>query len=195
MLTARALDRLLNAVDGSPWSGAAGRCDRRRAPATQLYTPEERARRDASAWTAVQGILAPLQFAVFLVSLGLVLRYLATGEGLAIATASIVLKTLVLYTIMVTGSIWEKVVFGRWLFAPAFYWEDVFSILVLGLHTAYLAALMAGIGDAQDQMLLALAAYAAYVVNAAQFLLKLRAARREAPMRLGRGAGTTGYAG
>jgi 3-vinyl bacteriochlorophyllide hydratase len=28
-------------------------------------------------------------------------------------------------------------------------------------------------------MMLALAAYAAYVVNAAQFLLKLRAARRE----------------
>jgi 3-vinyl bacteriochlorophyllide hydratase len=29
-------------------------------------------------------------------------------------------------------------------------------------------------------MLLALAAYAAYVINAAQFLLKLRAARRDA---------------
>jgi 3-vinyl bacteriochlorophyllide hydratase len=33
--------------------------------------------------------------------------------------------------------------------------------------------------SAVDQMLLALAAYAAYVVNATQFLLKLRAARRE----------------
>ena len=48
-----------------------------------LYTAEERRRRDASPWTLVQGVLAPVQFAVFLVSLCLVLRYLATGEGLA----------------------------------------------------------------------------------------------------------------
>ena len=33
----------------------------------------------------------------------------------------------VFYTIMVTGAIWEKVVFGQYLFAPAFFWEDVFS--------------------------------------------------------------------
>ena len=72
-----------------------------------LYTPEERARRDQSPWTIVQGVLAPVQFLVFLVSLALVLRYLATGEGYAVATASIVVKTLVLYTIMITGSIWE----------------------------------------------------------------------------------------
>ena len=149
-----------------------------------LYTDEERVRRDATRWTLVQGVLAPVQFLVFLVSLGLVLRWLATGEGFAAATASVVLKTLLLYTIMVTGSIWEKVVFGRWLFAPAFFWEDVFSMLVLALHTAYLAALFTGALDARGQMLLALAAYAAYLVNAAQFLLKLRAARLDEARRL-----------
>jgi 3-vinyl bacteriochlorophyllide hydratase len=142
-----------------------------------LYTAEERARRDQSPWTIVQGVLAPLQFLVFLVSLALVLRYLATGEGYAVATGSIVVKTLVLYAIMVTGSIWEKVVFGRWLFAPTFFWEDVFSMLVLALHTAYLAALWAGGWAPTALIALALAAYAAYVVNAAQFVLKLRAAR------------------
>lgn len=145
-----------------------------------LYTPAERARRDATVWTLVQGVLAPLQFLVFLVSLGLVLRWLATGEGYAVANASVVVKTLVLYTIMITGSIWEKVVFGRWLFAPAFYWEDVFSMLVLALHTAYLVALATGALDARGLMLLALAAYATYVINAAQFILKLRAARLDA---------------
>lgn len=142
-----------------------------------LYTPEERQRRDDSPWTLVQGILAPLQFLVFLVSLVLVLRYLATGEGLFAAHVSIVIKTGVLYLIMVTGSIWEKVVFGRYLFAPAFYWEDVFSMLVLALHTAYLIALFAALLDTTALMYLALAAYAAYVINAVQFLLKLRAAR------------------
>jgi 3-vinyl bacteriochlorophyllide hydratase len=151
--------------------------NRARAP---LYTPAERARRDASRWTLVQGILAPLQFLVFLVSACLVLRFLASGEGYAAATASIVLKTALLYLIMVTGSIWEHDVFGRYLFAPAFYWEDVVSIVVLALHTAYLAALASGALQPRQQMYLALAAYVAYAVNATQFLLKLRAARRDA---------------
>ena len=142
-----------------------------------LYTPEQRLRRDASPWTLVQGVLAPVQFLVFLVSLALVVRYLLTGDGYALATASVVLKTLTLYAIMITGSIWEREVFGCYLFAPAFYWEDVFSFLVLALHTAYLGAVLIGLGDPRQQMLLALAAYATYVVNAAQFVLKLRAAR------------------
>ena len=90
----------------------------------------------------MQGILAPVQFAVFLISLGLVVRYLTPGEGFDAATASIVIKTLLLYAIMITGSIWEREVFGCYLFAPAFFWEDVFSFLVLALHTAYLVALV-----------------------------------------------------
>ncbi|HSG87995.1 MAG TPA: 2-vinyl bacteriochlorophyllide hydratase [Pseudomonadales bacterium] len=147
--------------------------------AQPLYTPEERVRRDATRWTLVQGILAPLQFLVFLVSLGLVLRFLSTGEGYAAATASVVLKTCVLYLIMITGSIWEKVVFDRWLFAPAFFWEDVFSFVVLALHSAYLVALFAGL-DPVLQMTLALMAYATYVVNAGQFIFKLRMARLQA---------------
>jgi 3-vinyl bacteriochlorophyllide hydratase len=141
-----------------------------------LYTDEERRRRDQSPWTLVQGVLAPLQFIVFLVSVGLILRYLATGEGLVAATASVIVKTLVLYTIMITGSIWEREVFGQYLFAPAFYWEDVVSMLVLALHTAYLAALAMGV-EPRTQMLIALAAYATYFVNATQFILKLRSAR------------------
>lgn len=145
-----------------------------------LYTDEERRRRDESVWTMVQAVLAPIQFAIFFVSLGLVIRYLTTGEGVFAADVSIVAKTLALYTIMVTGSIWEKDVFGRWLFARPFFWEDMFSMLVLALHTAYLVMLFGGIGSADARMFVALAAYAAYVINAGQFLLKLRAARLDA---------------
>ena len=145
-----------------------------------LYTPAERARRDATPWTVVQGVLAPLQFAAFAISLVLVLRCLATGDGYAAATVSVVVKTAFLLTIMVTGSIWERAVFGRWLLAPAFFWEDVVSFGVIALHLAYLAALAAGAAP-EAQMGWALAAYAAYVVNAAQFLRKLRMARLEAP--------------
>lgn len=145
--------------------------------ARPLYTPEQRQRRDATPWTLVQGILAPLQFLVFAISLVLVCTFLTTGEYYSAATASIVLKTLLLYTIMVTGAIWEKEVFGQYLFAPAFYWEDVFSMLVIALHTAYLAALLFDLASPRGQMLLALAAYGTYAINATQFLLKLRQAR------------------
>jgi 3-vinyl bacteriochlorophyllide hydratase len=152
--------------------------------ARPLYTPEQRRRRDASGWTLVQGILAPLQFLVFLVSLVLVSRFLATGDGALAATVSIVVKTAALYAIMVTGSVWEKVVFDRWLFAPAFFWEDVVSMVVLALHTAYLVMLIGDLGSERGRMLLALVAYATYAINAAQFLLKLRAARLDAAPRL-----------
>lgn len=142
-----------------------------------LYTPEQRLRRDSTVWTLVQGVLAPLQFVIFLISAALVIRYLLSGEGAYAATVSIVLKTVTLYTIMITGSIWEKVVFDKWLFAESFFWEDVFSFLVLALHTAYLVMLIWGLGTERERMILALAAYAAYAINATQFLLKLRAAR------------------
>ncbi len=117
------------------------------AKSKSLYTAEERQRRDASKWTLVQGVLAPFQFLVFLVSLALVLRFLWTGHGQAAAAVSVVTKTITLYAIMITGSIWEKDVFGRYLFAPAFFWEDAFSMLVLALHTAYLVALFVGLLD------------------------------------------------
>jgi 3-vinyl bacteriochlorophyllide hydratase len=150
---------------------------RPRKPARPLYTEEERARRDASPWTKVQGVLAALQFFVFLGSLALVLRTLLTGEGLLAANVSVVVKTLVLYTIMVTGAIWEHDVYGKYLFAPAFFWEDVVSMGVIALHTAYIVALWQGLLAPRELMLLALAAYVTYVVNAGQFIWKLRRAR------------------
>ncbi len=145
-----------------------------------LYTPEQRLRRDSSVWTRVQGVLAALQFIVFLVSLVLVLRFLTTGAGFEAATASIVIKTGILFTIMVTGAIWEKDVFGQYLFAPAFFWEDAVSMIVIALHSAYLIAWFYALLDAQGQMLLALMAYGTYAINAGQFLYKFRAARVQA---------------
>lgn len=146
-----------------------------------LYTAEERRRRDETPWTLVQGILAPVQFLVFLISVGLVLTYLSTGEYYAAATVSVLIKTFVLYTIMVTGAIWEKRVFGKYLFASSFFWEDAVSMLVIALHTAYLVAVIGNYGSAADRMDLALAANVTYAINATQFILKLRAARLEAP--------------
>ena len=144
-----------------------------------LYTAEEKKRRDETIWTLVQGVLAPLQFFVFLVSTYLVIRYLNTGEGYQVATISVIFKTSILMLIMVTGAIWEKVVFGQYLLAPAFFWEDIVSFFVIFLHIAYVLALWINLFSEQQLMLLALVAYVAYFVNALQFLIKLRAARMQ----------------
>lgn len=142
-----------------------------------LYTPEQRKRRDETKWTLVQGILAPLQLFAMLISVVLVLRYLKTGEGLLAANVSVIVKTIFLYVIMVTGAIWEKVVFDQYLFHEAFFWEDVVSFGVIAVHTAYLWGLFAG-WDPRVNLTIALVAYVIYTVNAIQFLLKLKAARR-----------------
>ncbi len=177
------VERVIGRLDNCPWATVAGDIPissyayPRRRP---IYSAEQRHRRDETLWTLVQAWLAPIQFAVFIVSLCLVLHYFATGKGLALATGSVVVKTLALYCIMVTGSLWEREVFGVYLFAPSFFWEDIGSMIVLVLHTSYVIALMAGYLTAGELLMLALAAYAAYLVNAGQFVLKLRSARREA---------------
>jgi 3-vinyl bacteriochlorophyllide hydratase len=151
----------------------------RKPPPAPLYTEDQKRRRDESPWTIVQGVLAPLQLLAFLVSVYLVLHFLRTGEGEQAATISIFVKTGFLYLIMYTGAIWEREVFGVWIFAKPFFWEDAVSIVVIALHTAYIAAWVFDFLSVTDQMLIALAAYAAYVVNAMQFFLKLREARRQ----------------
>jgi 3-vinyl bacteriochlorophyllide hydratase len=175
------VDHLMDRIAPCPWAATAGSSAPLHAPTTEtrqpLYTPEERVRRDATPWTLVQGVLAPVQFLVFLVSLGLVLNYLYDGTGYQAATVSVVVKTFVLYLIMVTGAIWEKVVFGKYLFARAFFWEDVFSMLVIALHTIYVVDLFLERSSPETLMFLALAAYATYLINAMQFIMKLRAAR------------------
>ena len=145
-----------------------------------MYTAEQRERRNNSRWTLVQGILAPAQFLVFTISAVLLARYLLTGEGFEIAAASVVIKTLFLYAIMYTGALWEHDVYGQYLFAPAFYWEDMVSMLVIALHTLYLGLYISGMGSTTLLVYVAVAAYLTYVINAAQFVLKLRQARLSA---------------
>ena len=143
-----------------------------------LYTPSQRIIRDRTVWTKVQAILAPLQFVVCIISLALVVRYLFTSEGYYIATLSIVVKSFLLFLIMVTGAIWEKVVFGQFLFAKAFFWEDVVSFFVIFFHSLYLYILLFGDFLPTSQMLVALFAYLLYFINAFQFLRKLKLARQ-----------------
>ena len=158
-------------------------------PLPVLYTPAQRARRDATRWTLVQGVLAPVQFVIFLISLYLVMTSLSSGLHTDWALISVVIKTLVLYAIMVTGAIWEKAVFGQYLCAGPFFWEDVVSMVVLALHTAYLWVWWQGQWSATEQLWLALVAYGTYGVNAAQYIRKFRMARLQRPVIQGPASG------
>ena len=144
----------------------------------QIYSSQERIRRDNTIWTLVQGILAPVQVIVFIVSLFFVIRYLITNLGYELATISILIKTFFLYLIMVTGAIWEKVVFGRYLLAKSFFWEDIVSFIVIALHTLYLIALFTNYFSNNTIITIALVAYFAYFINALQFLLKFKLAKK-----------------
>jgi 3-vinyl bacteriochlorophyllide hydratase len=158
-------------------------------PLPVLYTPAQRARRDATRWTLVQGVLAPVQFVIFLISLYFVMTSLSSGLHTDWALISVVIKTLVLYAIMVTGAIWEKAVFGQYLFAGPFFWEDVVSMVVLALHTAYLWVWWQGQWSATEQLWLALVAYGTYGINAAQYIRKFRMARLQRPVIQGPASG------
>lgn len=136
-----------------------------------MYTAEQLARRDASVWTKVQGVLAPLQFLAFLVSFGLVIRYLATGDGYLAATISVLIKIGLLWAITITGMIWEKEIFGRWFLAPEFFWEDVGNAVAMIMHNLYFIA--AGLHWSRDALMtLMLVAYCTYLVNCAQFVYR-----------------------
>ena len=78
---------------------------------------------------------------------------------------------------MITGAVREKVVFGQYLFAPAFLWEDLFSFAVIALHTLYLYGLFTAAFAPDALMFIALAASLTYAINVGQFILKLRRAQ------------------
>ncbi|HCD36889.1 2-vinyl bacteriochlorophyllide hydratase [Chlorobium phaeovibrioides] len=143
------------------------------------YTPEQLARRNASVWTTVQAILAPIQFVMFLA--GLTVTYLyqyGIGiENFAWVTFFVALKTFMLILIFVTGGFFEQEVFGKFAFAPEFFWEDFGSSIAMVVHIAYFVLFFMG---ANETVLIwtALGAYLSYLINAAQFVVRLLLEKR-----------------
>lgn len=143
------------------------------------YTAEQLARRNNSKWTLVQAVLGPLQFVVFIISVGLVVRYLTTGQGYEVATVSVLIKIGLLWLITITGMIWEKEVFDHWFLAPQFFWEDVGNAVAMLLHNLYFLAVWLGWSE-RAVMTVMLVAYVGYLVNFGQFVVKGLRARKGA---------------
>lgn len=138
------------------------------------YTPEQLAKRNASKWTTVQAILAPIQFLMFIA--GLTVTYLYK-EGIWIddftwITVFVVLKTLMLVLIFVTGGFFELEVFGQFAFAHEFFWEDFGSAIAMIVHLGYFVLFYMGL-DENTLIWTALLAYLSYLINAAQFVIRL----------------------
>lgn len=136
-----------------------------------MYTPEQLRRREASKWTKVQIILAPIQFLVFIISFALVIRYLVTGEGHDIATFSIWLKIALIWALTITGMLWEYDMFDHYFMAKEFFWEDVGNLIAIITHNLYFVARWMG-ADEQTVMWVMVFAYITYLFNAGQFVYR-----------------------
>ncbi|TCD48592.1 2-vinyl bacteriochlorophyllide hydratase [Chlorobium sp. N1] len=138
------------------------------------YTPEQLARRNASVWTTVQAILAPIQFLIFLggVTVTYLYKYDIWIDNFAWVTFFVTLKTFMLFLIFITGGFFEKEVFGAFAFAPEFFWEDFGSSIAMVVHVSYFVLFYMGF-DHSILVWTALAAYLSYLVNAAQFVIRL----------------------
>ncbi|MBM4413126.1 MAG: 2-vinyl bacteriochlorophyllide hydratase [Chloroflexi bacterium] len=134
-----------------------------------MYTADQLERRNKSGWTTVQGILAPIQFVVFIISVILVYNAWQHNEGYAIANASILLKIALLWAITLTGMLWEKEIFGHYFLAKEFYWEDIGNLVAIVTHNVYFVVRWLGWDD-NAIMATMLIAYATYLINCAQFV-------------------------
>jgi 3-vinyl bacteriochlorophyllide hydratase len=139
-----------------------------------MYTPEQLLRREASPWTKVQVILAPIQFVAFLISLSLVIRYLLSNhdeQAYFIASISVWVKITLIWALTITGMFWEKDVFDHYFMAKEFFWEDFGNLVAIITHNAYFVA--QGLHWPPNQiMLVMLFAYLTYLFNAGQFVAR-----------------------
>ncbi|NTW52322.1 MAG: 2-vinyl bacteriochlorophyllide hydratase [Chlorobiaceae bacterium] len=137
------------------------------------YTPEQLEKRNASVWTKVQGILAPIQFIIFLAGLTVTWLYTkGTITDFGWITAFVTLKTFMLVLIFVTGGFFELEVFGKFAFAHEFFWEDFGSAIAMIVHISYFILFWMGL-EQQTLILTAYLAYLSYLINAAQFVIRL----------------------
>ena len=136
-----------------------------------MYTSDQLRRREASRWTRVQIILAPIQFLAFLISFVLVIRYLVTGEGYLIATLSVWIKIFLIWVLTITGMLWEYDMFDHYFMAKEFFWEDLGNLIAIITHNLYFVAIWLGASE-RVVMWVMVFAYVTYLLNAGQFVAR-----------------------
>ncbi|ANT64022.1 2-vinyl bacteriochlorophyllide hydratase [Prosthecochloris sp. CIB 2401] len=138
------------------------------------YTPDQLAKRNASIWTEVQLILAPLQFVVFLAGVAVTALYAANDQIFSFYWVSIAIlfKSFFFALLFITGAYFEKEIFNKWIFSKEFLWEDIGSVAAGAFHLLYFV--MAFLGASHDVLVWeAFLAYFTYILNALQYLVRI----------------------
>jgi len=138
------------------------------------YTPEQLAKRNASVWTEIQILLAPVQFVIFLTGIGLNAIYASNPASIDFfwVSVAILFKTLFFVILFITGMFFEKDLFGKWVFSKEFFWEDVGSSVATFFHFLYFVLAWKGYPDA-TLVIWATVAYSSYIINAVQYLVRI----------------------
>jgi len=139
------------------------------------YTPEQLVKRNASIWTDIQIILAPIQFLFFVA--GVMTTLLFANNLIDIryfywVSIAILFKTLFFALLFITGMFFEKEVFNKWVYSKEFLWEDIGSTIAAFFHLLYF--FLAYFGASNEVLIMdAFLAYFTYVINALQYLVRI----------------------
>jgi len=138
------------------------------------YTPEQLAKRNASVWTEIQILLAPVQFVIFLTGIGLNALYASNPASIDFfwISVAILFKTLFFVILFITGMFFEKDLFGKWVFSKEFFWEDVGSSVATFFHFLYFVLAWKGYPEG-TLVIWATVAYSSYIINAVQYLVRI----------------------
>ncbi len=139
------------------------------------YTPEQLVKRNASIWTDIQIILAPIQFLFFVSGLTVTLlfaNHLLDNQYFYWVSIAILFKTLFFALLFITGMFFEKEVFDKWVYSKEFFWEDVGSTIASFFHLLYFYL---AFFDYPREVLIwdAFLAYFTYMMNATQYFVRI----------------------
>ena len=138
------------------------------------YTPEQLLKRNASVWTDIQIILAPVQFLLFVAGVTITALYQNAlfVPGIYWVSLAILFKTLFFALLFITGMFFEKEIFNKWVYSKEFLWEDIGSTIAAAFHLLYF--ILAFLGYPEHVLIWeAFLAYLTYVLNALQYLTRI----------------------
>jgi 3-vinyl bacteriochlorophyllide hydratase len=138
------------------------------------YTPEQLVKRNASIWTDIQIILAPIQFLFFVAGVTTTALYANDlfGTSFYWVSVAILFKTLFFALLFITGMFFEKEIFNQWVYSKEFLWEDIGSTIAAFFHLLYF---FLAYRHYPENVLIwdAFIAYFTYVLNALQYLIRI----------------------
>jgi 3-vinyl bacteriochlorophyllide hydratase len=137
-----------------------------------LLLPTVEDRRNASIWTKIHPVFAIGQLGIFIVSAGLLVLYGLHIVPFTTVYLSVLIKIACMIGAVLTGSFWERDVYGPWWFADEFFIEDVMTVNVFSLHVAAVVAYFAQPFDLRATLMLLVFAYVIYALNVGQYIFR-----------------------